>query len=239
MYTYDIDLVMQKLQAMVNQPQMQIANTDISYVREGILVTANSAMSTQPALAGRLLYMKDYLFMSMSQGYGIVAFYINPAAAGAVLELLGLIKNTCSHNDWCPYIHPKISKVSHKLFMDGSYANAACDAFIEVNDRIKEIYKILRPAETQIPDGRDLMNKIFSEKDTILEICDRTTETGKNIHDGFRFMLAGAMAALRNPKAHKNKPISKEDAMRRIIFASMLMYKIDDAVSYSGIKETQ
>ena len=50
-------------------------------------------------------------------------------------------------------------------------------------------------------------------------------------------MLAGAMSALRNPKAHANIPIEQEDAMRRLIFASMLMYKIDEAVLYSKIIE--
>lgn len=50
-------------------------------------------------------------------------------------------------------------------------------------------------------------------------------------------MLAGAMSALRNPKAHANITIDREDAMRRLIFASMLMYKIDEAVCYSKIVE--
>ena len=54
---------------------------------------------------------------------------------------------------------------------------------------------------------------------------------------GFMEMLAGAMSALRNPKAHANIPIEQEDAMRRLIFASMLMYKIDEAVLYSKIIE--
>ena len=50
-------------------------------------------------------------------------------------------------------------------------------------------------------------------------------------------MLAGAMSALRNPKAHANIEVEKGDAMRRLMFASMLMYKIDEAVIYSGIRE--
>ena len=45
------------------------------------------------------------------------------------------------------------------------------------------------------------------------------------------------MSALRNPKAHANIIITKDDAMRRLIFASMLMYKIDEAIEYSGIQE--
>ena len=51
-------------------------------------------------------------------------------------------------------------------------------------------------------------------------------------------MLAGAMSALRNPKAHANIQIGKDDAMRRLILASMLMYKIDEAVKHSKITET-
>ena len=50
-------------------------------------------------------------------------------------------------------------------------------------------------------------------------------------------MLQGAMSALRNPKAHSNISLSKDDAMRRIMYASMLMYKIDEAVQFSDVKE--
>lgn len=48
------------------------------------------------------------------------------------------------------------------------------------------------------------MNKVFAENDPVLEAGDRTTQTGKDIHSGTRFLFAGAMAALRNPKAHEN-----------------------------------
>ena len=88
-----------------------------------------------------------------------------------------------------------------------------------------------------VPDGYDAINKVFSDN-PLVEICDRSTETGKNIHNGTRFMLAGAMSALRNPKAHSNTiTISKEECMRRLMFASMLMYKIDEAVKYSSVQE--
>ena len=71
----------------------------------------------------------------------------------------------------------------------------------------------------------------------MLEVCDRRTDTGANIHNGTRFMLVGAMAALRNPKAHENITISADDAWRRLMFASMLMYEIDEAVKYTGLCE--
>ena len=54
----------------------------------------------------------------------------------------------------------------------------------------------------------------------------------------FCIMLAISASALRNPKAHSNDVvISKEEAMRRLMYASMLMYKIDEGVKYSNITE--
>jgi hypothetical protein len=42
-------------------------------------------------------------------------------------------------------------------------------------------------------------------------------------------MTAGAMSALRNPKAHSNDEIlTKGEAIRRLMFASMLMCKLDE-----------
>ena len=54
---------------------------------------------------------------------------------------------------------------------------------------------------------------------------------------GYMQMLAGSMSALRNPKSHENIGLDKDEAFRRLMFASMLMYKIDDAVNYTNIKE--
>ena len=72
----------------------------------------------------------------------------------------------------------------------------------------------------------------------MIKFCDLSDDTGKNTQLGYMEMLAGAMSALRNPKAHSNDVvISKEEAMRRLMFASMLMYKIDEGVKYSNITE--
>jgi hypothetical protein len=43
------------------------------------------------------------------------------------------------------------------------------------------------------------------------------------------YMFAGGMSAIRNPKAHDNIEIDKNDALRKLYFASMLMYKLDEA----------
>ena len=123
------------------------------------------------------------------------------------------------------------------MFDDGHYANAALDAFIEINDRVKRLFCVVNPSADKIPDGENAMNIVFSSNNPLLEFCDRSTDSGQNTQKGFMQMLAGAMSALRNPKAHANITISQEDAMRRLVFASMLMYKIDEAEIYSRIKK--
>lgn len=71
-------------------------------------------------------------------------------------------------------------------------------------------------------------------KEPVIETADRSTQTGRDIHTGTRFLLAGAMAALRNPKSHENIELEKDDAMRQLVFASMLMFKIDKIIVTSA-----
>ena len=120
--------------------------------------------------------------------------------------------------------------------MDGHYANAACDAFIEINSRVKKIFENVKHGE-KVPDGDSVMNHVFSVNTPLVEFCDRTNETGFNTQKGYMQMLAGSMSALRNPKAHENIDLDKDEAFRRLMFASMLMYKIDEGVAYSQIEE--
>ena len=99
------------------------------------------------------------------------------------------------------------------------------NAFIEINDAVKELYGKAHPGEKP-PDGVSLMNKAFGKNE--LKLGDLETETGRNIQEGFRSMFAGGIQAFRNPKAHSNKEtISAAEAMRRIMFASSLMYELD------------
>lgn len=83
------------------------------------------------------------------------------------------------------------------------------------------------------------MTTVYSSNNPIVEFCDRQTESGQNIQLGFMKMAEGAMNALRNPVAHENLNISQDDAMRQLMFASMIMYKIDEGIIYSGITEQE
>lgn len=212
-----------------------------SQIREDILSVAKDVEKREPIVASQLIRAKDVLFYTNQFGQPL----LNPYALGEIIFGLNYLdrKKQAQSNypdpektQWA-HIHPLIQKASKKLFVDGSYANAAVDAYIEINSRVKKLFHKLRPNDP-VPDGKDVMNKVFSINNPMIQFCDLTDDTGKNTRLGYMEMLAGAMSALRNPKAHSNDVvISKEEAMRRLMYASMLMYKIDEGVKYSNITE--
>lgn len=217
-----------------NTPQPVPFNVVLS-IREGITIVAQQISEINPPASNHLVDLKNTLFTE----FPYQCFYINLAIYGRMLEAVELVQgqilaaNQAVDCKLCHLLHPDIQRVSEKLYRDGSYAEAACNAFIEIDVRIKKIYQTLCPDDTNPPSGQALMNKVFADKEPVIETANRSTQTGRDIHTGTRFLFAGAMAALRNPKSHENNTIGKDDAMRRLIFASMLMFKIDKIVEGS------
>lgn len=223
--------IFKKIGSQNNWCVLPFSNCQIISIKNDLIIIANDISKEYTHFSNELFRLKDMLFVN----YGC----INPPIFGQIVAILKALEYDINHpqTDIWSMIHNRIIKSSKQLYLDGHYANAAEDAFIEINDRVKKLYSIVKPGDLNVPDGYDAMNKVFSDN-PLVEICDRSTETGKSIHNGTRFMLAGAMSALRNPKAHSNTiTISKEECMRRLMFASMLMYKIDEAVIYSGLIE--
>lgn len=221
---------MTNLDSQDNWSSLRISPSDITNVKNTLIHISHDIAREYPFFSDELFALKDRLFI----GYG----FTNPAIWGRIFEILvTLLKADAqpSNHVW-GLIHPRIEKTSKELYLDGHYSDAACDAFIEINDRVKKLFSILHPQE-KVPDGDAVMKTVFSAKSPIIEICDQSNTTGINIQKGYMEMLSGAISALRNPKAHANITITSEEAMRQIIFASMLMYKIDEAVRYSKIQE--
>lgn len=203
----------------------------ITNIKNDMIRISQDVSKEQPFFSAELFKKKDYLFVDYGRP--------NPFVWGQVGEILKALLNqqTSQKDTMWTYIHPKIAAVSKDLFEDGHYANAAEDAFIEINDRVKKLFRVVKPDAARVPDGDTAMTTVFSINSPLVEFADNSTESGFNTQKGFMQMLAGAMSALRNPKAHANIKITKEDAIRRLMFSSMLMYKIDEAVKYSQIEE--
>ena len=136
--------------------------------------------------------------------------------------------------DVCPLIHPKILSVSMQKFIDGHYADSVESAFKEINTTVKNIYKFKTGTEK---DGADLMRTAFSPNNPVLQFESLDTQTGKNVQQGYMEIFSGSILGIRNPKAHSNMHITKEDALHRLMLASLLMNKIDEAIKFTKIHE--
>ena len=151
------------------------------------------------------------------------------ADANAIIKkLLSLRKTTVpcfvGTND---VLHPAVVRVAESRMKSGHYADAVESAFKEVNSAVKA--KVRSRLSDEL-DGTKLMQRVFSQDNPVLLVGgDLDTKTNKDTQLGYMMMFSGAMSAIRNPKAHGNMTISKDDAIRNLMFASMLMYKLDAA----------
>jgi len=120
-------------------------------------------------------------------------------------------------------LHPAIQQVADRYIEMDALEVAIFEAFKAVNNRVRELSKL------QL-DGSELMGKAFQDSEPPIRLADLSTDTGRNIQAGFRFLFMGAVRGIRNPDAHELfEPLDEEDAVERLAFASMLMRRLDEA----------
>jgi uncharacterized protein (TIGR02391 family) len=119
-------------------------------------------------------------------------------------------------------IHPELIKGIGKLFEDGHYANAVEDAC-----KILEMFVQMRSMRPDLS-GTDLMQQVFSPKNPILKFNELKTETDASEQQGMMFLYAGAMLALRNPRAHSIRVDDPENALDILLFISLLLKSLDN-----------
>ena len=129
-------------------------------------------------------------------------------------------------------IHPLIASVSRSRMEDGYYADAVEAACKSLNTCVREIFKAKTGEEL---DGARLMQRAFSVDNPIIRISHDDTASGLDTQKGYMQIFSGVMTGIRNPKAHDNQTITREDALRKLILISMLMYKIDGATLINAI----
>ncbi len=143
-----------------------------------------------------------------------------------VLQSKEEISKSVKDNIWS-IMHPEIIRVAKQRFESEQYADAVEAAFKEINTRVKNMY-LEKNGETK--DGADLMFSAFPANNPVLKFEPSSSYSDFDIQEGYMHMFAGAMQGIRNPKAHENDIIDRNDAIRKLAFASMLMYKLDTVV---------
>ncbi|MHB8490469.1 MAG: TIGR02391 family protein [Candidatus Dormibacteria bacterium] len=117
-------------------------------------------------------------------------------------------------------LHPTIREASQR-YLETHLEVAIFEAFKAVNKRVKEMTAL-------DADGSDLMAKAFADKEAPLQLGD-SSDTGRNIQSGYRFLFMGAVRGIRNRDAHELfVPLSDEEAFEQLGLASLLMRRLDD-----------
>lgn len=122
-------------------------------------------------------------------------------------------------------LHSDVRQVADRYLESGHPEVAIFEAFKAINKRVK--------AMTGLDlDGSKLMGEAFSNTDAPLLLGDLSTQTGRDIQAGFRFLFMGAVQGIRNPDAHELfKALDAEEALETLAFASMLMRRLDEAAT--------
>lgn len=128
--------------------------------------------------------------------------------------------------DFWGFIHPKIRSITEAKFEAGFYADAVETGLKEVNKQVK-LY-VLNKTGKEL-DGTGLMTTAFSMNNPIIRLSALSSETDRNIQQGYMQIFAGTMQGIRNPKAHDNLTLTKTRTIHLLFLASLLMEKLDEA----------
>lgn len=212
-----------------NFPHIRFLNATIIIIKDHLNHLSNDLFQTEPFYSKEFMRLKNRLFIPVD---------VNPAVFGMTFGYIKSLYENEKHllNNIWNYIHPKTQEVSKGQYLAGFYADATENAFKEINARTKRMYANACP-NTPIPDEAAAMTRVYSSNSPIVKFCDRHTESGQHTQLGFMKMAEGALIALRNPVAHENLSMSQDDAMRQLMFASMLMYRIDEGIIHLEITE--
>jgi uncharacterized protein (TIGR02391 family) len=127
--------------------------------------------------------------------------------------------------DFWDDIHPSITRVAKIRYEAGQFADCVEAAFKEINTLMKD--HVRRKTGVEL-DGAPLMNKAFSVNSPVVVVDDLSTESGRNVQQGYMQLFAGSMIGIRNPKAHANVTIDDVQARHFLYLASLLARRFHD-----------
>jgi uncharacterized protein (TIGR02391 family) len=94
---------------------------------------------------------------------------------------------------------------------------------------VKVLNGIVRVRSGIEEDGSTLMERVFSPKNPVLKFNNLADESDRNEQKGYMMMFSGAVAGLRNPRAHKIIKDDPERALEFIAFVSLRAKLLDGA----------
>lgn len=121
-------------------------------------------------------------------------------------------------------IHPKLPPKVRKLFDDGHFAEATSHAF-------KYLDKQVEKRSGLSDSGFSLMMDAFDSKKPKIKLTPLKTQSETDEQEGYRFVFAGSMRAIRNPRAHEFSVVDDPDTcLDHLSFVSLLLRRLEQHV---------
>lgn len=121
-------------------------------------------------------------------------------------------------------IHSAITKVSKAFFDDGHYSQATFEAFKFLDTHVKKISGVS-------DSGHGLMMNAFGEKNTKIKLTEMLTQSELDEQSGYKFIFAGSMSAIRNPRGHEIIHDTIDQCLDHLSMASTLLRRLQDRMS--------
>ncbi|MDQ6433063.1 TIGR02391 family protein [Mesorhizobium sp. LHD-90] len=120
-------------------------------------------------------------------------------------------------------LHSDLPPDTRRLFDNGHFAQSTFEAFKFVDEEMQRI-------SNDNDFGTSLMMRVLGGVSPAIKLTPMMTETEKKEQEGFKFLFAGGVLAIRNPRAHKSGMSDDPDTcLDHLTFASMLLRKLDEA----------
>jgi uncharacterized protein (TIGR02391 family) len=117
-------------------------------------------------------------------------------------------------------LHKDIARAASRLYLDGYFANA-------VEAAVKALNNLVRLRSGLEVDGTTLMERAFNPTNPALKFNALADQYDKDEQKGYMMLFSGAVAGLRNPRAHKFIQDDPERALEFIAFVSLLAKILD------------
>jgi len=120
-------------------------------------------------------------------------------------------------------IHPDLPSKVQKLFDDGHYAEATFEAFKFVDKTVQQNCK-------NKESGFKLMMAAFDEAKPLIKLTRLNNTSEIDEQKGFRFLFAGGVLAIRNPRGHEVDLRDDPDTcLDHLAFASLLLRRLEQS----------
>jgi len=91
-----------------------------------------------------------------------------------------------------------LRKATQTLYRDGYHAQAVGEAFKVVNNTVR------KKAGTPTKDGTPMMMVVFDRDKPVLRLNAGKSTSELDEQEGYKFLFAGSMMGIRNPRAHEH-----------------------------------